>query len=96
MPCNFVKQDFIKDAFLQNAQRRSKHLFLQNTSVRQSHLFDMSKAGLTLNDLYDTTCMKQNRCSRFCGVYTIIQVVHIEFIKIDFRIHIQPLRIQVK
>ena len=31
-----------------------------------------SKAGLTLNDLYDTTCMTHNRPSNFYGVYTII------------------------
>ena len=40
------------------------------------------KAGLTLNDLYDTTCMTHNRFSNFHCVYTIIQVVHTEFIKV--------------
>ena len=94
MTCNFVKKDSIKDAFLQNAQRLSKHLFLQNTSVRQSHLFDMSKAGLTVNDLYDTTCMAHNRFSNSHCAYTNIQVVHTDSIKVDFRI--QPSRIQVK
>ena len=39
-------------------------------------------AGLTLNDLYDTTCMTHNRLSNFYGVYTIIQVVHTKFIKV--------------
>ena len=36
----------------------------------------MYKAGLTLNDLYDTTCLTHNRFSDFHCVYTIIQVVH--------------------
>ena len=40
------------------------------------------KAGLTLNDLYDTTCMTYNRLSHFYGVYTIMQVVHTKFIKV--------------
>ena len=40
------------------------------------------KAGLTLSDLYDTTCMTHNRFSNFHCVYTIIQVVHTEFIKV--------------
>ena len=39
-----------------------------------------SKAGLTLNDLYDTTFMTDNRLSHFYGVYTITQVVHTKFI----------------
>ena len=43
----------------------------------------MIKAGLTLNDLYDTTCMTQNRFSNFNCVCTIIQVVHIVFMKVD-------------
>ena len=33
-------------------------------------------------DLYDTTCMTYNRCSNFYCVYTIMQVVHTEFIKV--------------
>ena len=37
------------------------------------------KLGLTLNDLYDTTCMTHNRFSNFHCVCTIIQVVHTEF-----------------
>ena len=41
-----------------------------------------SKAGLTLNDLYDTTFMTENRLSHFYGVYTITQVVHTKFIKV--------------
>ena len=40
------------------------------------------KADLTLNDLYDTTCMTHNRFSDFHCVYTILQVVHTEFIKV--------------
>ena len=40
------------------------------------------KTGLTLNDLYDTTCMTDNRFSNFHCVYTTIQVVHTEFIKV--------------
>ena len=45
-------------------------------------LYDcLTKAGLTLNDLYDTTCMTHNRFSNFHCVYTIIQVVHAELIK---------------
>ena len=39
-------------------------------------------AGLTLNDLYNTTCIIHNRLSNFYGVYTIIQVVHTKFIKV--------------
>ena len=40
------------------------------------------KASLTLKDLYDTTCMTHNQFSNFHCAYTIIQVVHTEFIKI--------------
>ena len=40
------------------------------------------KASLTLKDLHDTTCMTHNRFSNFHCAYTIIQVVHTEFIKI--------------
>ena len=43
-----------------------------------------SKAGLTLNDLHDTTCMAHNPFSNFNCVYTIIQVVDTEFIKVVF------------
>ena len=32
--------------------------------------------------MYDTTCMTHNRFSNFHCVYTIIQVVHTEFIKV--------------
>ena len=39
------------------------------------------KASLTLNDLYDTTCMIHNWFSNVNRVYTIIQVVHTDFIK---------------
>ena len=39
-------------------------------------------AGLTLNDLYDTTCMTHNRLSNVYGVYSIIQAVHTKFIKV--------------
>ena len=42
----------------------------------------MIKAGLTLNDLYDTTGMTHNRFSDFHWVYTIMQVVHTKFIKV--------------
>ena len=41
-----------------------------------------SKAGLTLNDLYDATCMTHSRFSNFHCVDTNIQVVHSEFIKV--------------
>ena len=40
------------------------------------------KAGLTINDLYDTSCMTHNRFSNFHCVYTNIQVVHTEFVKV--------------
>ena len=40
------------------------------------------KAGRTLNDWYDTTCMTHNQLSNFYGIYNIIQVVHIKFIKV--------------
>ena len=43
----------------------------------KSHL----KAGLTLHDLYDTTCMTHSWFSNFHCVYTLIQVVHTEFQK---------------
>ena len=43
---------------------------------------NVTKASLTLNDLYDTTCMTHNRFSNFHCAYTIIQVVHTEFIKV--------------
>ena len=42
----------------------------------------MGSAGLTLNDLYNTTCMTHNRFSNFRYAYTSIQVVHTEFIKV--------------
>ena len=45
-------------------------------------LLESSKAGLTLNDLYDPTCMTHNRFSDSHRVYIIIQVVHTEFIKV--------------
>ena len=32
--------------------------------------------------MFDTTCMTHNRLSNSKGVYTIIQVVHIKFIKV--------------
>ena len=40
------------------------------------------KAGLTINDLYNKTCMTHNRLSSFYDVYTIIQVVHTKLIKV--------------
>ena len=40
------------------------------------------KTGLTLNDLYDITCMTHNRFSNFHWAYINIQVVHTEFIKV--------------
>ena len=43
----------------------------------KSHL----KAGLTLHDSYDTTCMTHSWFSNFHCVYTLIQVVHTEFQK---------------
>ena len=42
----------------------------------------MSWAGLTLNDLYDTTCITHSRFSNFHCVYSVIQVVHTDFIKV--------------
>ena len=42
----------------------------------------LSKAGLALNDLYDTICTTDNRFSDFHCVWTFIQVVHTEFIKV--------------
>ena len=39
-------------------------------------------SDLTLNDLYDTTCMTHNRFSNFYCAYPIMQVVHTEFIKV--------------
>ena len=50
-----------------------------------------NKAGLTLNDLYEITCMTHNRLSNFHGIYTIMQVVHTKFIQI-----IQPSEVQAK
>ena len=32
--------------------------------------------------MYDTTCMTHNWLSKFNGVYTVIQVVHIKFVKV--------------
>ena len=40
------------------------------------------QAGLTLNDLYDATCMTPNRLLNFYGVYTIMQFVHTKFTKV--------------
>ena len=47
----------------------------------------LSKAGLTSNNLYDTTCLTLNQFSDFHCVYTIIQVVHTEFIKVALTEH---------
>ena len=41
-----------------------------------------SSASLTLNDLYDATFMTRHRFSNFHWVFTIMQVVHTEFIKV--------------
>ena len=41
------------------------------------------KAGLTLNNFYNTTSMTHDRFSNFHCVYPIMQVVHTEFRKID-------------
>ena len=40
------------------------------------------KATLTLNDLYDATCMTHNRFSNFHCAYTSIQVTHTAFMKV--------------
>ena len=40
------------------------------------------KTGLTLNDLYGTTCMIHNRLSNSYCAYIIIQVVRTKFIKV--------------
>ena len=40
------------------------------------------KAGLTLNDLYDTTCITHNRFSNFHCAQTFIQVIRTQFIKV--------------
>ena len=42
----------------------------------------MTKTGFTLNDLYDGICMIGNRFSGFHCVYTFMQVVHTNFIKV--------------
>ena len=57
----------------------SKALLLTTSS---SNIITNSKTGLTLNDLYDTTCMTHRQFSHFHCVYTIIHVVHTEFIKV--------------
>ena len=41
-----------------------------------------SKASLTLSDLFDIICMTHIRFLDFHCVYTVIQVVHTEFIKV--------------
>ena len=43
-----------------------------------------SKIGLTLNDLFDTTCVTHNRFSDFHYLYIFIQVAYTEFIKVVF------------
>ena len=57
-------------------------LYSQTSLIIQAVLYILFKAGLTLNDLYDTICMTHNRFSNFHCVYTIIQVVHAELIKV--------------
>ena len=44
--------------------------------------FHSSQAGLAINDLYDAIRMAHIRFSDFHCVYTFIQVVHIEFVKV--------------
>ena len=46
----------------------------------------MCKASLTLNNFYYTTCMTHNQFSNFHSIYTIIQVVHTEFIKVVLKV----------
>ena len=40
------------------------------------------ETSLALNDLHDTICITCNQFSGFYWVYTFIQVVHTEFIKV--------------
>ena len=49
----------------------------------------MLKAGLTLNDLHDTTCMTHNRFSDFHCFYTVIQIVHTEYKSCSYRLFIE-------
>ena len=70
MPASSIRQFFISDIFTVSKQTCSNN---------GGHRSTVSKAGATLNDLYDT--MTQNWFSNFHCVYTIIQDVHNDFIK---------------
>ena len=78
----FLKINLFKLDLLNLFNHFKFELALITFSVTGTCLFKVSKAGLTLNDLYDTTCMTHNRFSNFHCVYTNIQVVHTEFIKV--------------
>ena len=67
-------------------------MFLASKGVHQQLKIKLSvntesKAGLTLNDLYDTICRLTIGFQIFICVYTIIQVVHTEFIKVVLTKH---------
>ena len=55
-------------------------LLIKITYIISTNLKTLAKAGLTLNDLYDTTCMTHNQLSNFYGVNTTVQVVQAKFI----------------
>ena len=55
---------------------------VSKAALTLNNLYGTTRASLTLNNLYDTTCMTHNRFSNFHCAYTIIQVVHTEFIKV--------------
>ena len=57
-------------------------MYVKENPDRKKCIFVNDIAGLTLNDLYDTACMTDNRFSNFHCAYTIIQVVRTEFIKV--------------
>ena len=67
--------------------RLSNYLWFQLKKQKQQ-TNQFTKASLTLNDLRDGICMTHNQFSDFHCVYTFIQVVHTEFIKVACTEHL--------
>ena len=62
-------------------------LHSQTSWIIQVVSYKSFKAGLTLNDLYDAACLTHNWLLNFYGIYTIIQVVYTQFIKVVLTDH---------
>ena len=63
----------------------SKVIYKFKCNIYNDVYIGETKTDLTLNDLDDTTCMTHHWFSDCHCVYTIIQVIHTEFIKLVHR-----------